>query len=123
VGATSTGAFWKVTREGYEAARVWEERWGDVVKPNDPMLYGRDWYVDESNRKIGLRTYDPYDYMVNEWTPTQKHNLSVSGLSGKTNYNIGLGFLDQTGLIKPAKKDDFKRYNGSVQIGTRLLTG
>lgn len=119
VGATSTGAFWKVTREGYEAARAWEERWGDVVKPNDPMLYGRDWYVDESNRKIGLRTYDPYDYMVNEWTPTQKHNLSVSGLSGKTNYNIGLGFLDQTGLIKPAKKDDFKRYNGSVQIGTQ----
>lgn len=120
VGATATGAFWKVTRDGYERAKAWQERWGDVVKPDDPMLYGRDWYVDANNFKIGLRTYDPYDYMVEEWTPTQIHNLSVSGMSGKTNYNIGFGLLDQTGMIKPAKQDDFQRYNGSVQVGTEV---
>lgn len=120
VGGTSTGAFWKVTRDGYERAREWEERWGDVVKPEDPMLYGRDWYVDANNYKIGLRTYDPYDHMIEEWTPTQIHNVSVSGLSGKTNYNLGVGFLDQTGLSKPARQDDFKRYNGSVQVGTQV---
>lgn len=120
VGSTRAGAFWIVTREGYEKAREWEQQWGDVVKPNDPMLYGRDWYVDVNNYKIGLRTYDPYDYMVKEWTPTQIHNLSVSGMTGKTNYNIGVGFLDQTGMIKPAKKDDFNRYNGSIQVGTEV---
>ena len=120
VGATATGAFWKVTRDGYERAREWEERWGDVVKPGDPMLYGRDWYVDANNFKIGLRTYDPYDYMVEEWTPTQIHNLSVSGMTGRTNYNIGFGLLDQTGMIKPAKRDDFQRYNGSIQVGTEV---
>lgn len=120
VGGTVSGAFWKVTRDGYERARAWEEKWGDVVKPGDPMLYGRDWYVDANNFKIGLRTYDPYDYMVEEWTPTQIHNVSVNGMSGKTNYNLGFGFLDQTGMIKPAKKDDFQRYNGSVQVGTHV---
>lgn len=120
VGATATGAFWKVTRDGYERAKEWEERWGNVVKPNDPMVYGRDWYVDANNFKIGLRTYDPYDYMVEEWTPTQIHNLSVSGMTGRTNYNIGFGLLDQTGMIKPAKQDDFQRYNGSVQLGTEV---
>ena len=120
VGGTVAGAFWKVTRDGYERAREWEEKWGDVVKPNDPMLYGRDWYVDANNFKIGLRTYDPYDYMVEEWTPTQIHNLSVSGMTGRTNYNLGFGFLDQTGMIKPAKQDDFQRYNGSVQVGTEV---
>lgn len=118
VGATSTGAFWKVTREGYERAVQWQEKWGDVVRPDDPMLYGRDWYVDANNRKIGLRTYDPYDYMIEEWTPTQMHNISVAGKTTKTNYNIGLGFVDQTGLSKPAKKDEFNRYNGSLQFGT-----
>lgn len=118
VGGTVAGAFWQVTREGYEKAKVWQEKWSGVVKPNDPMLYGRDWYVDANGRKIGLRTYDPYDYMIKEWTPTQTHNLSVNGKSGKTDYNIGFGYLDQTGLIKPAKKDDFKRYNGSIRIGT-----
>lgn len=120
VGGTVAGAFWYVTRDGYERAREWEENWGNVVKPNDPMLYGRDWYIDANNRKIGLRTYDPYDYMIKEWTPTQMHNLSISGMSGKTNYNLGFGFLDQTGLSKPAKKDDFNRYNGSLQVGTEV---
>ncbi len=118
--STRAGAFWIVTREGYEKAREWEQNWGDVVKPGDPMLYGRDWYVDVNNYKIGLRTYDPYDYMIKEWTPTQIHNLSVSGRTNKTTYNLGLGLVDQTGLSKPAKEDDFKRYNGSVQLGTEV---
>lgn len=119
-GGTVAGAFWYVTREGYENAKIWQEKWGNVVKPNDPMLYGRDWYVDANGRKIGLRTYDPYDYMIKEWTPTQTHNLSVNGKSGKTEYNVGVGYLDQTGLNKPAKEDDFRRYNGSVRVGTEV---
>lgn len=118
--AVVAGAFWYVTREGYEKAKIWKEKWGGVVKANDPMLYGRDWYVDVNGRKIGLRTYDPYNYMIKEWTPTQTHNLSVNGKSGKTDYNIGFGYLDQTGMIKPAKKDDFQRYNGSVRVGTEI---
>ena len=118
VGGTVAGAFWMVTREGFEKAKVWQSKYGNVVKPNDPMLYGRDWYVDANNRKIGLRTYDPYDYMIKEWTPTQTHNVSVNGKSGKTDFNIGLGYLGQSGMIKPSKKDDFKRYNGSLRLGT-----
>jgi TonB-linked SusC/RagA family outer membrane protein len=117
-GATVAGAFWMVTREGYEKAVEWKEKWGDIVKPDDPMLYGRDWYVDANNRKIGLRTYDPYYYMIKEWAPTQLHNFSVSGKTGKTDYNIGLGYLDQSGIIKPSKIDDFRRYNGSIRVGT-----
>ncbi|MEL7585236.1 MAG: TonB-dependent receptor [Prolixibacteraceae bacterium] len=120
VGKAVAGAFWYVTREGYEKAREWEKDWGGIVKPNDPMLYGRDWYVDADNRKIGLRTYDPYDYMIKEWTPTQTHNLSINGMTGKTDYNISFGYLDQTGIIKPSKKDDFKRYNTSIRLGTQV---
>jgi len=120
VGGTRAGAFWMVTREGYEKALEWQENYADKVKPNDPMLYGRDWYVDANNNKIGLRMYDPYDYMVKEWTPTQIHNLSVNGGSGKINYNLGFGYLDQSGMIKPAEQDDFQRYNGSIQMSTEV---
>jgi TonB-linked SusC/RagA family outer membrane protein len=121
-GATRAGAFWIVTRQGYEDAKEWQQLYGGKVKPNDPMLYGRDWYVDPGNPllKVGLRTYDPYDYMIKEWTPTQLHNFSINGMTGKTTYNIGLGFLDQTGIIKPAKDDSFKRYNGSLQLTTEV---
>ena len=120
VGGIVGGAFWQVTREGYEKAKVWQTKWGGVVKPNDPMLYGRDWYVDASNRKIGLRTYDPYDYMIKEWAPTKTHNLSVNGKSGKTDYNMSFGYLDQTGMMKPAKSDNFDRYNASLRVGTEI---
>ena len=120
VGGTVAGAFWLVTREGYEKAKIWQEKYAGTVKPNDPMLYGRDWYVDANARKIGLRMYDPYDYMIREWAPTQTHNLSVNGKSGKTDYNIGFGYLDQSGIIKPSKHDDFKRYNGSIRLSTEI---
>ncbi len=120
VGGTVAGAFWYVTREGYERAKLWQENWAGKVNPEDPMVYGRDWYVDANNRKIGLRMYDPYDYMVKEWSPTQTHNLSVSGKSGKTEYNISTGLLDQTGMIKPSKADDFKRYNGTIRLNTEV---
>jgi len=120
VGGTVAGAFWLVTREGYEKAKIWQEKYSGTVKPNDPMLYGRDWYVDANNRKIGLRMYDPYNYMIKEWAPTQTHNLSVNGKTGKTDYNIGFGYLDQSGIIKPSKHDDFKRYNASMRISTDI---
>lgn len=118
VGSTRAGAFWMVTREGWEKAVEWQNKWGNVVGINDPMLYGRDWYVNADGLKVGLRTYDAYDYMIKEWTPTQTHNLSLNGKSGTTDYNLSFGYLDQSGMIKPAKVDDFQRYNGSVRLGT-----
>jgi len=120
VGLTVAGAFWMVTREGFLKAQDWQTKYAGVVKPNDPMVYGRDWYVDANARKIGLRTYDPYDYMIKEWTPTQTHNFSVNGKNGKTDYNMSFGYLDQSGINKPAKIDDFKRYNGSIRVGTNV---
>jgi TonB-linked SusC/RagA family outer membrane protein len=122
VGGTVAGAFWYVTREGYEKAVEWQNKWGDIVKPEDPMLYGRDWYVDANNRKIGLRTYDPYYYMIREWAPTNLHNFSVNGKTGGTDYNLSLGLLDQSGIIKPAKIDDFRRYNGSIRVGSDVTS-
>jgi hypothetical protein len=58
--------------------------------------------------------------MIREWAPSQTHNLSLNGKSGKTSYNIGLGYLNQNGMMKPAKKDDFTRYNASIRLSTEL---
>ena len=112
------GAFVYITPEAYGRAKEWDSKYKGVIKPNDPYLYGRDWYVDADNRKIGIRPFDPYDYMIKEWAPTQTHNVSVNGKSGRTDYNISLGYLDQSGMVKPSKKDNFQRYNGSVSVGT-----
>ena len=117
---TPVGAFWLIDRAGYNAAVAWDKKYGSSLDPYAPMVYGRDWYVDPSNRKIGVRTYDPYNYLIREWAPTQNHNLSVSGKSGKTDFNIGVGYLDQNGMMKTAKQDDFQRWNASVRVNSQV---
>lgn len=119
-GKTIAGAFWYVDEVSLDKAREWEKTWGNKIGPDDPFVFGRDWYVDASNRKFSMRTFDPYDYMIREWSPSQTHNISVNGKSGKTTYNASLGYLDQNGLMKLAKHDDFRRWNGSIRISTEI---
>ncbi|GHT18451.1 SusC/RagA family TonB-linked outer membrane protein [Bacteroidia bacterium] len=118
---TKDGDFWSFSRESYERSKAWIQKYGNSVGPNDPVVFGRDWYVDGTN-KMGVRTYNAYDYMIDEWTPTQTHNLSINGSAGggKTKYNIGLGYFDQDGLLKTAKKDNFQRYNATVKVSSDI---
>ena len=117
---TPVGAFWLIDRAGYEAAKAWKEKYGKTVGPNDPMVYGRDWYVDASNRKIGVRTYNPYDYYVKKNAPTHTHNIAIAGSKGRTNFNISLGYLNQSGMLKVTDYDWFKRYNANVRVDTQI---
>ncbi len=117
-GGNVIGAFVQMTSESIDAARKWDQNYGGKLGTNDPWVYGRDWYVDANNRKIGLRTFDPYDYMVREWAPANKHSLSINGKSGSTRFSIGLGYLDQNGMSKVAKHDDFRRWNASAKVST-----
>lgn len=117
---TPVGAFWLIDRRGYEAAVAWQKKYGDL-DPYAPMVYGRDWYVDPvSNAKIGVRTYDPYEYMLREWAPTHSHNVSVNGRSGNTSYNMSVAYLDQQGMMKTAAHDDYRRWNANARINTEV---
>jgi TonB-linked SusC/RagA family outer membrane protein len=117
-----SGAFYYVDRASYSKAVEWQKLYGGSIGPNDPTVFGRDWYVQgaANNQKMGMRTYNPYDYMIKEWAPTQQHNITVGQTLGKTSLNLGLGYLDQSGMIKPAKKDDFTRYNASLRLSTEV---
>jgi len=119
-GNTFIGAFYKIDGDSYKKAVAWKEKYGNTIGPDDPTVYGRDWYWDGGLYKFGVRTYDPYEAMVREWAPTQQHTLSIAGTSGKTSYNIGLGALDQSGMMKPAKKDAFSRYNASIKVNSEI---
>ncbi len=115
------GAFWLIDRAGYNAAVAWKEKYGNgKLDPDSPMTYGRDWYVDGSGRKIGVRTYDPYYYNVRKSAPSMTHNISVAGNKGRTDYNISLGYLDQKGMMKNTNYDFYRRYNANVRISTQI---
>lgn len=119
VNAAKAGAFWKVDRASFDKSKEWLQKYGNTVTASDPILYGRDWYMSGAD-KMGVRLYDPYEYMVREWAPAKNHNLSVSGGSEKTTYNIGLDYLNQEGMMKPAKKDQFTKYNASLRLSTEV---
>lgn len=82
--AMPAGGFWRISPESYEKAVEWQKLYGGKVKNGDPVVYGRDWYYVN---KYGYRVYDGADAMIRDWAPSQTHNLSVSGTSGKTSYN------------------------------------
>ena len=116
---TPVGAFWLIDRAGYNAAVAWKEKYKNL-DPDSPMTYGRDWYVDASGRKIGIRTYNPYDYLIRDAAPSHSHTLSVAGKKGSTSFNASFGYLDQEGLMKPAKHDDYRRWNANVRVSTKV---
>lgn len=119
-GTSATGNMWKMNEESLQKSREWIEKYGGKIGATDPVVYGRDWYVNSVGEKLGIRTYNAIDALVANWTPTMSHNLSINGRSKNTIYNVGLGFLDQSGLTKNATEDDFRRYNASMKLSTEV---
>jgi len=66
-----------------------------------------------------LGNYNPYDGMFKRYATTQKHNLSLRGGTETVKYYISFGFQDQSGIFKP-REDNFKRYNGLVNLDIKL---
>lgn len=84
----------------------------------DEMVRGRDFELRDG-KLFFYRSWDAADKYMKKWTPQQNHNLSVSGGSEKTSYNIGLGYLNQNGVLK-VNPDEFDRYNMSVSVNTAV---
>lgn len=114
-----SGGFWRINEESFQKAKEWQQKYGGTVKPSDPVVYGRDWIFDGVN-KYGYRLYDPVAVMIKDRAFSQNHHLSLNGRSGDTQYNVGVGFLGQEGMMKPAKHDDFTRYTGNLSISTKV---
>jgi TonB-linked SusC/RagA family outer membrane protein len=60
--------------------------------------------------------FDPVDYYFNP-ALVMNHNLSVSGGTEKSTYNLSLGYLDQEAMLPGY---DFKRYNALLNYSNQL---
>src|SRR5690606_21804449 len=106
-----------------EKMAEWEKLYGGQDLGSE-MVYGRDYEVKDGFLYFH-RTWDAADMFMKDWTPQQTHNLSVNGGSEKTNYNIGLGYMNQEGVLK-VNPDEHSRYNLNVGVNTEIsswLTG
>lgn len=118
-GSGFAGGFWRIDRNSLARAKEWQEKYGNIVGPTDEVLYNRDWYV-EGGQKFGVRLYDPVSLMIKDQTFSQKHNLSLNGRTGNTNYHLGLGYLGQDGMMKPAKHDDYRRLTPTLNVSSKV---
>ena len=62
---------------------------------------------------------NPYEIGVKDWTPLQRHNLSISGGSTKTRYYISLGYQRQEGMYK-INTDIQNRYNINMNLNSKI---
>lgn len=98
---------------GNQKIRDWQNTYGGQDLGPE-MVDGRDYEI----RNGGLYFYRPWDPLkqyMRDWTPQQKHDLSVTGGNDKTTFNIGLGYLGQSGVLK-VNPDEFNRYNATLGV-------
>lgn len=76
-------------------------------------------YFMEGNAIQWVGNTNPYKELVKNWTPTQKHNLSISGGGDRISYYISLGIQDQEGMYE-IRTDKLKRYNAMMSINAKV---
>ena len=88
--------------------------WKNNKSPYREMVYGLDY--DENGF---YADWDVAGIFFNDATPSQQHNLSVSGNSGKTNYYMSLGYNHQQGILN-FNPDKMDKFNATVNVSTKV---
>lgn len=77
-------------------------------------------YQSGSTSKFSwVASMNPYDEVVRDWTPMQKHSASISGGTAKSRYYVSLGYQRQEGMYS-INTDKQKRFNGLMSIDSEI---
>ncbi len=103
--------------ESIERMKEWQRVFGGYnLSPE--YVQGRDFDIIDGKLYF-YRSYDAADEFIKKNSFQQTHNISVSGSSGNTSYNLGLGYLGSEGIIK-LNTDTYDRYNVSFSTNTTM---
>lgn len=80
-----------------------------------------DYLVTEDGNWLRYAEWDIQKTLFNSATPSQKHNVSLEGTSGKTQYRLSFGYDSKEGLQKYSP-DEMNRYMGNANISTEFST-
>ena len=106
-----------IDQTSIQKMREWEASYGGQDLGNE-MVMGRDFEIRDG-RLFFYRPWDAGEMFMKNWTPQQKHDLSVSGGTEKTNYRVGIGYLGQDGVLK-VNPDQFDRYSLNLNVSTEV---
>ena len=113
----------------YTNAIPYAEKWAQQNKPIDSYRELRlyqdennigDFYVNENgNGWIQYADFDLNKIMVNNAAPSNSHNVTIDGSSGKTVFNVSFGYAKRQSLIN-FKPDKVRRYNAKADLQINL---
>ena len=108
-----------VDRDYIGRLQEWENNYGHMSQEElGEIQLGRD--VEILNGKTyWYRPFDAVEEFTKKWTPQQNHNLSVTGGTDKTTFNISLGYMKQEGVMK-FNTDEYDRYTLNSNITTKI---
>ena len=74
-----------------------------------------DYYLTPQGGLLSYADYDINSIMVNDAAPSNSHNASISGSTGRATYNLAFGYASRQSLSK-FNPDRVKRYNAKADI-------
>jgi TonB-linked SusC/RagA family outer membrane protein len=82
-----------------------------------PKANGLDW--DQSNGGLGATGSTNWkDFLFNDWSSRQKHNINFAGGDESLNYYVSAGLYDENGLLSVAD-EAYNRYNLDAKINAK----
>ncbi len=91
----------------------WIAKHGDIKEKYREMVYGDDY--DENGY---YANWDVPGIMFNNHAPSQSHNLSVTGNSGRINFYTSVGYNQKQSLMN-FNPDKFRKYNVTANVSVR----
>jgi TonB-linked SusC/RagA family outer membrane protein len=105
--------------EGVQKIKDWEATYGGQDLGPE-MVMDRDFEI-RNNKLFFYRQWDVDEMFLRKTTPMQNHNLTLSGSSAKTAYNLNLGYLNQGGVLK-VNPDKFERFNANLGVTSNVTS-
>lgn len=106
-------------------AEAWKAQHGGKASYREMQLYQNmdnvgDYLLFENGKGLLYADWDVQGIFYNNAAPSQSHNISVQGTSGKTNYYLSFGYDEKQGIMK-IHPDELKKHNASVNLTTDVF--
>ncbi|RLC25484.1 MAG: SusC/RagA family protein [Deltaproteobacteria bacterium] len=96
---------------------IWEEELNKYEA--NPSLFP-DGFSEVDGVNYSLREYDEFGDMMDKHGFRQQHNLSFTGGTDKVAYRLGLGYMNEDGILV-ADKDKYVKTNISAYITSKIF--
>lgn len=120
----------EVGKQPYYGLLDWAEKW-EAAHPDFYTDYRElkpyvdennigDYYVTDDGNMWRYAQWDVRKTLFNSAAPSMKHNVSLEGTSGKTQYRASFGYDSKQGLLRHAP-DKMHRYMANLSVSTEIF--